>query len=410
MISQKDRALLRQLAKQQMEYANLPVMAERRQRWYDFNDNKRRVTPMVTFEPWTFYEDIRPALACETEEGRRIEEEIRKQIVVHELIGDDRVVPDFFLIENHAEFVPFGLPFNRQESEESVGYHVIPVIEDLEDDFSKLKKSTWTFGTKEADAWKAQVEDVIGDILPVHVQTPPPYAVLTQWLLRYMSMETMMFSIYDYPELVHEMMDRLSNDYLEFLMDLEKNGMLTVNNHNLWLGQGTWAFTHELSAEPGKVTLKDTWGFMDSQETVAISPDMFAEFFFPYYQRIGKKFGRLNYGCCEPVDPVWESCVSKLGNLCKVSVSPWADEEKMGEFLRGGRVVYHRKPSPNFIGADDVFDEEGFKAHILKTIRAAKGCRLEFSFRDIYTLKGDLGRPRRAVEMVHSLLEEHWEG
>lgn len=169
MISQKDRALLRELAKQQMEYANLPVMAERKQRWYDFNDNKRSVTPMVTFEPWTFYDDIRPALACETEEGRRIEEEVRKQIVVHELIGDDRVVPDFFLIENHSEFVPFGLPFNRQESEESVGYHVIPVIEDLEDDFSKLKKSTWTFGTKEADAWKAQVEDVFGDILPVQV-------------------------------------------------------------------------------------------------------------------------------------------------------------------------------------------------------------------------------------------------
>ena len=83
MISQKDRALLRELAKQQMEYANLPVMAQRKQRWYDFNDNKRRVTPMVTFEPWTFYNDIRPALACETEEGRRIEEEVRKQIVVH---------------------------------------------------------------------------------------------------------------------------------------------------------------------------------------------------------------------------------------------------------------------------------------------------------------------------------------
>ena len=45
MISQKDRALLRELAKQQMEYANLPVMAEHKQRWYDFNDNKRRVTP-----------------------------------------------------------------------------------------------------------------------------------------------------------------------------------------------------------------------------------------------------------------------------------------------------------------------------------------------------------------------------
>lgn len=76
--------------------------------------------------------------------------------------------------------------------------------------------------------------------------------MLTQWLLRYMSMETMMFSIYDYPELVHEMMDRLSNDYLEFLMDLEKNGMLTVNNHNLWLGQGTWRLPMSCPPSPAR--------------------------------------------------------------------------------------------------------------------------------------------------------------
>ena len=30
--------------------------------------------------------------------------------------------------------------------------------------------------------------------------------------------------------------------------------------------------------------------------------------------------------------------------------------------------------------------------------------------RQIYTLKGDLGRPRRAMEIIRSLLEKHWEG
>ncbi len=151
------------------------------------------------------------------------------------------------------------------------------------------------------------------------------------------------------------------------------------------------------------------WGFMDSQETVSISPEMFGEFFFPYYNEVAKNFGLLSYGCCEPVHPIWEKYISKLAGLRKVSISPWCDEDYMGQALKGSNVIYHRKPSPNFVGVDIELDEAAYSEHIKKTLTCAKGCKLEFSFRDIYTLGGRPGKPRRAVEILRNLIEKYWE-
>lgn len=156
------------------------------------------------------------------------------------------------------------------------------------------------------------------------------------------------------------------------------------------------------------VTTKDVWGYMDSQETVSISPNMFGEFFYPFYMEVAQHFGLLNYGCCEPVNSIWEKYISKLPNLRKVSISPWCDEEYMGQALRGTNVIYHRKPSPNYIGVGKVFDEEAFRKHIMKTIKSAQGCKLEFSFRDVYTVEGDIYKPGRAIKVVRELLEKYW--
>jgi len=111
------------------------------------------------------------------------------------------------------------------------------------------------------------------------------------------------------------------------------------------------------------------------------------------------------------VHPFWETSISRLKNLRKISISPWCDEEYMGERLRGSGIVYQRKPSPLFIGGTDRdLDEDGFRAHVRKTMRAARGCLLEFTFRDTYTLNGNLGKPRRAVEIVREEIQNTWEG
>ncbi len=73
------------------------------------------------------------------------------------------------------------------------------------------------------------------------------------------------------------------------------------------------------------------------------------KFSFPYYLEVSKLFVLLNYCCCEHINPIWEKYISKLLNLRKVSISPWCNEELMSEVLKGTKVIFHRKPSPNFI-------------------------------------------------------------
>ena len=135
---------------------------------------------------------------------------------------------------------------------------------------------------------------------------------------------------------------------------------------------------------------------------------MFGEFFFPYYLDVARNFGLLCYGCCEPVHKIWEKYISKLPGLRKVSISPWCDEGYMGEALKGSNVIYHRKPSPNYVGVGKELDEAGFCKHIIKTMKCARGCKLEISFRDVYTLEANIQKPRRAVQIVRELTGKYW--
>jgi len=86
----------------------------------------------------------------------------------------------------------------------------------------------------------------------------------------------------------------------------------------------------------------------------------------------------------------------------------WCDEEYMGRALAGSKVIYSRKPSPNFLGVGKEFDAIGFTKHLERTLSAAKGCTLELIFRDVYTLSGYHSKPARAVGMVRNLVDTHW--
>ena len=81
----------------------------------------------------------------------------------------------------------------------------------------------------------------------------------------------------------------------------------------------------------------------------------------------------------------------------------------MGAALRGKPVVYHRKPSPQYLGVGDTLDEDGLREHIEHTLRAARGCTLEITQRDVYTIHGDIPKARRFIEIIRDCIERHWE-
>ena len=418
-VSAKERQILRELAKKQLEYANQEKNRQRIQEWYLHNDLKGE-RPMVHLELWTFQQEVlEPRLKCQSPFARMLETMLYQNFLNQELFDDDRVTPDYFGMNYDTDFRLFDIEVRQEhtldaDANESLGHHFVQQVGDLEDDYEKLKKTYFSVDTESTKAKLSAASDIFGDILPVRIKMDCLYSVPTQMIVHFMDMEQMLFNMMDYPELFLQMMDRIAEDTLAYYRMLEDKHLILPTTAFEGLGQGTWAFTHDLPSsetEAGHtLTTKDVWGFMDSQETVGISPSMFEELVFPCYKKISEQYGLFSYGCCEPVDPIWDNCISKLSNLRKVSISPWCNEEKMGERLQGSRVIYHRKPSPNFLGVGTVLDEEAFRAHIRKSLLAASGCKMEITQRDVYTINHDVAKARRYIEIIREEIENHWKG
>lgn len=413
-ISPHDREILRELAAKQYEYSQTDKNRKRISEWYDHNDLKGK-RPMIHLELETFSSEIIPQrLRCEGAFARETEEQMYLNFLNQELFDDDMVTPDCFILYYDTWFTLFGIEIHKREAkQESVGHEFCSVVEDLEDDFHKLGNTDFGVDLELTRKKKQILEETFGDILPVKVKMDSLHSVPTQMVIHFMKMENMMFNIYDYPELFKKMMDRIAKDTLAYLDYLEQQNLIFPTVDHVRLRQGSLCYTHDLPGEDvcnvRSLKTNDVWGFLDSQETVGLSPEMFEEFIFPCYQKIAGRFGLLSYGCCEPVDPVWEPCISKLSNLRKVSISPWCKEEIMGERLRGSNIIFHRKPTPNFLGVGSVLEEDEFRKTLRTTLHAARGCKLEITQRDVYTINHDISKAKRYVDIIKEEIENHWQ-
>ncbi len=411
----RERAYLRDLARLQAEYARLPVMAERAARWTAHNAC-RSGRPMVVIELNTFLRDFLPEPHCTSPEAQQIERSLLVWTRNHELVDDDKVVPDTYAVNTQVEFKLCGLDLQSDhatdEQGRSIGYHFDQPIRDLREDWGVVRPSLW-WVDREATAREVSfAQDVLGDILPVVVQNRSlDWGGMLSWrALRLMSMEGMLTALYDAPGEFHQLMAFLRDDLLNYMRWQEAEGLLTLNNGNHYAGAGSYGYSDELPAAgyDGVVRLRDRWHNLNSQETVGVSPRMFKEFYSPYYDDIAREAGLVYFGCCEPVNALWESSLSAMPNLRKVSISPWCNEEYMGEALHGRKVVYSRKPMPQFLGVGSGWDEDGFAQHVATTLRAARDCTVEFIYRDVYALGGDVTKPGKAVRTIRRMVDEVW--
>lgn len=223
---------------------------------------------------------------------------------------------------------------------------------------------------------------------------------MTWMLVALRGMEQMMYDLFDRPDLIHRLMAILRDGTMALLDYLEEEGLLSLNNDGTYIGSGGLGWSDELPQPDfdGKVRLHDMWGFAESQETVGVSPSMFAEFFFPYQLPILERFGLNCYGCCEPLDKRWH-IVKQIPNLRRVSVSPWADRATMAEML-GDCYIYSMKTSPTDLSMG-TFDEDQIRATLREDLRITRHCRVEVIMKDLITVKNDPQRVIRWVQIAH---------
>lgn len=414
----QERDYLRGLAQKQAAIAALPVMEERKRMWYALNDAHPGARPPVIIETWTFDRDFMPASVyrCQTATGREIESQLLRNIRNHELIDDDKVIPDTFDIGWFISEDEFGVPVEHEAIPDAegvvTGFRVKHPIQDLERDFHKLKPGTWVVDRPRTLAWQDFLTDLLGASLPVEIRTPCHVStMLTHRLVDLMGMEAFFTAMYDQPDALHQLMAYLRDNALNRMHWMESEGLLRLNNANQDSFGSSYNFTTRLPrsapAADGSVKWSDTWGCTNSQETVGVSPRMFREFCFPYFQAVCEPMGLVYYGCCEPAHPFWGE-ISRLPHLKKVSISRWCNQRFMGDALRGTEIVFSRKPDPNFLSVDTRLNESAWAAHIAETLAATSGVFTEFIVRDVYTLHGNIDNARRAVAVARGEIDRRF--
>ncbi|MDP2990662.1 MAG: hypothetical protein Q8O57_08880, partial [Kiritimatiellota bacterium] len=368
-----------------------------------------------------FDRDFMPAsiFHCQSEYARKLEANFLRNIRHHEILDDDHVCPDTIDMVWHVRYNEFGIdiPVTYAKDAEGVvtGYHYDCPIKDLSDGFNMVQPSTFGVDRDATLAEKTFLEETFADILPVVIRSGFYGSnSLTSLLMKLMGMETFFLAMYDCPDKLHALMALLRDNAIRMARWAEQEGLLVLNNGNQCSCGTCFNFTTLLPKSPvapGQVKLSDMWGGMNSQETVGVSPELFHEFCFPYYRDLAAMYGLVYWGCCEPADPIWTTSLSKLPNLKAVSISRWANQSCMAEALAGKGIIFSRKPNPNLLGVDVRLNEDAWTKEIRETleITAGKNIPLEFVVRDVYSMHGNLDKPRRAVEIARREIDRFFQ-
>lgn len=402
-ISAHDRHVLRRLAGKVAELAARPIEDQKRDLWYRLNALKP-TRPLIFCSPENGWgEIITPdQIECEGDLARGWEWHFRAEIFWGEEMKDDRVIQPFFNVGLAADVTDWGMHQTFHGGQDGGSYVWDAPLKDFAD-MDKLRYPKATVDVAKTKELVHLAENTVGDLLAVRATTGWFWSVgLTYPLVNLRGLEQIMWDMVDHPDELHRLMAFLRDGTADFLKSIEENGWLSLNNDGSYVGSGGFGWSYELPQEDfsGRVRLKDGWGFAESQETVGIGADMFAEFVMPYQLPLLEMFGLNCYGCCEPLDKRWH-VVEQVPRLRRVSVSAWADLHTMADCLQD-KYIFSWKPNPSVLAMPE-FDTDLIRRKLREGFEIGKNCRMEAIMKDCHTIGGD---PRHATEWVRIAKEE----
>jgi hypothetical protein len=342
-------------------------------------------------------------MQCSSVLGRRWEMVLRKKIFSHDEMQDDTPIDDFFDVPYTVLPNDWGLSVKFKRTQVDGAAHWDSPVKDYEKDLEKINLRTPQIDFETTNACLSETQRVLGGILSVRLKGIWWWSLgVTSPFVFLRGLEKLMLDFYDYPDEAKELLSRISSGLLRKLDWLEQEGILSLNNDTTYVGSGGYGITDELPGEDysGTVRCKDMWGFTESQETVGVSPELYERFVFPYEKPIMERFGLTCYGCCEPVNSRWD-ILKKHHNLRRVSCSPWADYEKMAEYLKRD-YIFSMKVNP----ADVAIAEPNFRQirkNLRRNLDITKGCVVEIIMKDNHTIAN---RPENLIQWSQIVREE----
>jgi hypothetical protein len=391
MITRHDAAIMRDLAGQVAGIAALPVQEEKRRLWRKLNSLQPE-RPMVMIDQvcWNELEvDGDLALRCEGEECRGWEKRFRRILYQWRHFPVDMVVEPTFEVPLAVNATGFGIEVSEETvatdpANDVVGHRFHNQLQ-TEADLEKLTIPKVSHDRAETERRLSVAHEIFDGLLTVRPWGVDPYLSLWDPISTWMGVEAALYALMDKPEFMHRLAGRLTEAHLALLDQYEEQGLLCGPQY---LIHCTGAYTTELPApgyDPARPRTRDMWMFGLAQMFATVSPAMFREFEVAYSARICERFGLVYYGCCDPLDRKMNE-VRMIPNVRKVSMSPWADQER-GAAEIGRRYVFSRKPNPAFL-AGSSFHPERVRDDLsmTKTICEKSGSPLELILKDISTV------------------------
>jgi len=409
----KDCEILRKLAGRYAEIVNSDEMANRRKIWQRSNDLIERSVPFIIEDNGTFFEDLIPAIECEGKLEQDFEKYLKKVIYNYDCIPDDRIFPTYYPVSwmiNRPNICPeFEITKAADANGREMGFETNKPLAELESGLKKLRRDEFTVDRELTLRKVAIAEDIFGDLLPVKAVTDAGTAAgsgMACKAVSLMGMDNFYIAMMDQPENVHRFFEFVATESIDFMEWLKAEKLFRPNSGEFWCGSGSIGYTNDLPrrkiTENDQWLPEDCWSFIEAQEAVGLSNDMFAEFIFPYMNRVAEHFGLVYYGCCEPVHEFWPM-LKQIKNLRKITISPWCDQKIMPEAI-GKKAVLSRKPHPLQL-CSETFNADSFTAHIKETLDIAENNFVELIFRDTCTLNGAMkNRVNEACKIVKTLI------
>ncbi len=404
---QKDKEIIRELAKQYMEIIHSEKHRRAIKRMRDTNDLKIVRPPVLMDEiPW-YQMNINDELTllCEDERAQNAELWLRKALYRWKHFRCDAVLESCFKVLRAYDSTGMGVEAEENirrtdEQNRIVSHQYLDVLES-EEAVDRLKVPTFTLRPDKDEAAMAYYTDLFGDAMPVKLCGVKPY-YHAPWdrIARLRGVEPILYDLFDRPEHLHRIRKKYFDAAVAELDFIEKHNLAEPEPEMLHC---TPAYVSGL-AESG---LKATWFRGMAQMFSEVSPEMTQEFDIDYMIPLAERFAYSYYGCCEPLDRKMD-VVKKIPNLRKIGVTPWANEEICGEAI-GKNYVYARKPNPANVAIQT--DPEVIRKETEETVKVCLkyGCPVEFVLKDISTVSH---RPENLIIWADTVAEvlDHYYG
>ena len=406
----KDITVVRELAKEVMEYALSDRHVRMRKRFLDNNDLKIVRPPLIMEEiPWHEM-NLDGELDCVSTdpELRGMEYSLRVALFRERHFRCDNYLEPVWVVKKAMSSTGNGfateedrLAVDAKNNIVSHRYH--DVLRDEKDLECYHDPVVTAYPEKDAGN-VARAEEILGGIMPVELRGYGIYYAPWDKIAMLRGVEPILIDIYDRPEFLHRIISLFTR-----AMNLEMDQMEALGLYDprdLSLHCTPSPFTPEKEPDPAHTVTKDIWFRSMAQMFSSVSPDAHEEFDLQYSIPLAARCAHTYYGCCEPLDDRIDK-LKKYPNLRKVGVSPWANVERSAEQL-GGDFVLSRKPNPSHVALHT--DPDQIRAEIEETVKLALkyGCPCDITLKDISTVGY---RPENLIvwaDAASSVLDEYY--